>query len=153
MQCPRISLDSNFRWWTSPIKLLCQVLKNQKSPPSSSIWSLLKYPLNSPFRSPSKFPMKILLKTHWISQTNKLKIFSLNSSLVTTEGKLEQSTASFWSNLRHIYSQISQLWVSTKVNNLLDTLWRNFPWSCTIRKISCKGRGDEQIKSPESKFY
>ena len=46
--------------------------------------------------------------------SNKLKTFFVDSSLVTIEGKLEQITASSWSNLRHIYSQISQLWVSTK---------------------------------------
>ena len=46
--------------------------------------------------------------------SNKLKTIFVDSSLVTIEGKLEQSTASSWSKLRHIYSQISQLWVSTK---------------------------------------
>ena len=46
--------------------------------------------------------------------SNKLKTFFVNSSLVTIQGKLDIVTASFWSNLRHIYSQISQLWVSTK---------------------------------------
>ena len=40
--------------------------------------------------------------------------FFMNSSLVTIEGKLDSLTASFWHNLGLIYSQISQLWVSTK---------------------------------------
>mgnify|MGYP001416280907 CR=1 FL=1 len=46
--------------------------------------------------------------------SNKLKTFFVNSSFVTIEDKLDIVTASLWSNMRHIYSQISQLWVSTK---------------------------------------
>ena len=46
--------------------------------------------------------------------SNKLKTFFVNSSFVTIEDKQEIVTASLWSNMRHIYSQISQLWVSTK---------------------------------------
>ena len=46
--------------------------------------------------------------------SNKLKMFFVNSSFVTIEDKLDIVNASLWSNMRHIYSQISQLWVSTK---------------------------------------
>ena len=60
----------------------------------------------------SDYGVKIILDN--VEDLKRTFTFFMNSSLVTIEGKLDSLTASFWHNLGLIYSQISQLWVSTK---------------------------------------